>query len=329
MNASWKLGPALATGNTVVLKPSELTSLTTLRLGALIKEAGFPPGVVNIVPGYGWTAGAAISSHMDIGKISFTGSTNAGRQVMKAAAESNLKKVSLEMGGKGPALVMDDAHLEDALKWTAFGMMYNQGQICYACSRVYVHESVYDLFLSYYKHIMNSFPIGDPFSPTTFNGPVASEAHFNRIMQYIEIGKKEGATLLAGGERWGTEGFFIKPTVFADVTPEMTIVKEEIFGPVVVVAKYKTEEELIKLANDSEFGLTAAVFSRDVTKAITTANAIQAGTVWVNMAGLPDPSMPFGGYKQSGIGRDFGEEALYSYLETKSVHVNLTNKPPF
>jgi len=325
---SWKLGPALATGNTVVFKPSEFTPLTALRVASLVAEAGFPPGVINIVPGYGNVAGAAISSHMDIDKVAFTGSTIVGRHIMKSAANSNLKAVTLELGGKSPTLIMDDADLDQAIKWAAFGILFNHGQTCSAGSRVYVQESIYPKFIEKFTETMKNVPVGDPFNPSTFQGPQVSQIQFDRIMTHIENGKKEGATLHLGGERHGQEGFFIQPTIFTDVKPEMSISKEEIFGPVVVVATFKTDEEIIKIANEHHYGLAAAVFSANTSRSINISNKLRAGTVWINSYNLLHPNVPFGGYRHSGIGRELGEYALSNYTEVKAVHINLSAKAP-
>ncbi|KAF8317981.1 aldehyde dehydrogenase [Clavulina sp. PMI_390] len=323
-----KIAPALATGNCVILKPSELTPLTILRVAQLSVEAGFPPGVISILPGYGNTVGAALSSHMGIGKISFTGSTQVGRQIMKAAAESNMKRVTLELGGKSPSVVLADANITEAAKWAAFGIMINMGQTCFAGSRVYVHDSIYDAFMKEFMGVVSHLPVGDPFSPNSFNGPQISKTHFDRIMSFIEIGKQEGAKLECGGKRVGEEGYFIEPTVFTDVKPEMRIVREEIFGPVVVVARFGSNEELVKLANDTNYGLSAAIFSREMTNALTIARKLQAGTIWINSHSIVEINVPFGGFRQSGMGREYGEEALKEYMEIKSVHVNLTSPPP-
>ncbi|KAG8936257.1 aldehyde dehydrogenase (NAD(P)(+)) ald5 [Tulasnella sp. 419] len=320
---SWKLGPALATGNAVVLKPSEFTPLTAIRVAHLINEAGFPPGVVNIVTGYGATAGSAISSHTAIEKVAFTGSTLVGRMIMKAAAESNLKKVTLELGGKSPNIIFDDADLDQAVKWAAFGIFFNHGQCCCAGSRVFVQESIYDKFMAKFTEHIKSLKVGDPFHPETFQGPQVSQVQFDRIMGYIEKGKSEGATVVMGGGRHGDEGYFIQPTVFADVTPDMTIVKEEIFGPVIAVAKFKDDSDIIKKANDSVYGLAAAVFSQNISRALSVAHALHAGTVWVNCYNKLNVQLPFGGYKMSGIGRELGEYALANYTNVKAIHVNL------
>jgi len=324
----WKFAPALATGNTIVYKPSEWTPLTAIRVASLIHQAGFPPGVVNILTGLGNTAGAAVSAHMGIDKVAFTGSTLVGRHIMKSSASSNLKRITLELGGKGPAIIWDDADLETAVSWAAFGIGFNHGQTCCASSRVYVHEKIYETFLEKFTKKMKSFKVGDPFQPDTFQGPQVSETQYKRIMNHIDIGKKEGATVHLGGERHGTEGFFIQPTIFTNTKPEMTIIKEEIFGPVVAVAKFSDVEELIKAANDTTYGLAAGVFTKDLSRAIEITNRLKAGTVWVNCYNILDTNVPFGGFKQSGMGRELGEYALANYTEVKAVHINLSAPPP-
>jgi aldehyde dehydrogenase (NAD+) len=325
---AWKLGPALATGNTIVLKPSEMTPLTALRVAALSLEAGVPKGVINIVNGYGLTVGNAIASHMKILKVAFTGSTLVGRQVMKAAASSNLKNVTLELGGKSPNIIFDDADIDEAVSWACFGIFFNHGQACCAGSRVFVQEGIYEEFMKKYLAKVQSLTLGDPFHEDTFQGPQISQVQYDRIMGHIESGKKEGATLLTGGKRHGTEGFYIEPTVFSDVHSEHTIFKEEIFGPVVVVTKFKDEAEVIALANKTEYGLASAVFSRDISRAIGVANKIHAGTVWVNCYNQLHTAIPFGGFKSSGIGRELGEYALANYTSVKAVHINLTAPGP-
>jgi aldehyde dehydrogenase (NAD+) len=279
---SWKIAPALATGNTIVMKTAEQTPLSALVFANFIKEAGFPPGVVNIISGFGKTAGAALSSHMDVDKIAFTGSTLVGRTVMKAAAESNLKKVTLELGGKSPNIVFNDADIEQAISWVNFGIYYNHGQCCCAGSRIYVQEGIYDKFIAAFKKRTLENNVGDPFHDKTFQGPQVSQIQYDRIMGYIEEGKKEGATLETGGERHGEKGYFIQPTIFSNVTPDMKIMREEIFGPVCAIAKFSTEEEAIKLGNDSTYGLAGAVHTNDLNTAIRVSNALRAGTVWVN-----------------------------------------------
>lgn len=320
---SWKLGPALATGNTIVLKPSELTPLTALRVCQLINEAGFPPGVVNVVNGYGTTVGAGIAEHPHLEKVAFTGSTLVGRSVMKAAASSNLKKVTLELGGKSPNIIFNDANLEQAVKWAAFGILFNHGQCCCAGSRVYVQSGIYDEFAKAFTDHIKTLQVGDPFDEGIYQGPQISQTQQDRIMNYIECGKKEGATVVLGGDKHGNDGFFVQPTVFTNTKPDMTIVKEEIFGPVVVLIKFEDEDDIIHQANDSMYGLAAAVFSRDVTRALSVAHRLHAGTVWVNCYNKLHSNVPFGGYKTSGFGRELGEYALQNYTNVKAVHVNL------
>ncbi|KAH8827618.1 aldehyde dehydrogenase domain-containing protein [Flagelloscypha sp. PMI_526] len=323
---AWKWGPALATGNTVVLKPSEITPLTALKMCHLVKEAGFPPGVVNVVTGYGNTVGNAISSHMDIKKVAFTGSTLVGRKIMEAAAKSNLKPVTLELGGKGPTIVFEDADLEQAVKWATHGVVWNHGQTCCAGTRVYVQQSIYDKFLELFVKAVGSTTVGDPFAHGIAQGPQVSQMQYDRIMGYIESGKSEGAKIAVGGERHGNEGYFILPTIFTDVHHDMKIVKEEIFGPVGVVMPFQDEEDVIKQANNTVYGLAASVFSLNINRALNTAHKLKAGTAWVNCANTLDPQLPFGGFKQSGIGRELGEYALENYTTVKAVHVNLGMK---
>ncbi|KAI6141255.1 aldehyde dehydrogenase [Pisolithus tinctorius] len=323
---AWKIAPALATGNSVVLKPSEFTPLTALRMCHLVNEAGFPPGVLNVVTGYGNTVGSAISSHMRIHKVAFTGSTLAGRKIMEAAAKSNLKNVTLELGGKSPNIIFNDADLEQAVNWARFGAFYNQGQSCVAGSRIFVQEGIYDEFLKLFTEKTRSIKVGDPFAPDTFQGPQISKIQYDRIMSYIDSGKKDGAKIHTGGERHGNEGYFIQPTIFLDTKPDMRIVREEIFGPVSVVIKFEDEEDVVRQANDTVYGLAAAVFTKDVTRAITTAHKLKAGSLWVNCYSVSGPNVPFGGFKQSGIGREMGEYALNNYTEVKAVHVNLGMK---
>ncbi|KAL2759606.1 hypothetical protein ACRALDRAFT_1060371 [Sodiomyces alcalophilus JCM 7366] len=320
---AWKISPALATGNTIVIKPAEQTPLSALVFANLVKEAGFPPGVLNIINGVGRVVGAAISAHMDIDKVAFTGSTVVGRQIMKAAASSNLKKVTLELGGKSPNIVFNDADIEQAISWVNFGIYYNHGQVCCAGTRIYVQEGIYDKFLEAFKKRAQENKVGDPFHEETFQGPQVSQTQFDRIMGYIESGKKEGATVEIGGERHGDKGYFIQPTIFTNVKPEMKIMKEEIFGPVCAIAKFSTEEEAIQLSNDSSYGLAAAVHTTDLNTALRVSKALKAGTVWVNCYNLIHHQAEFGGYKQSGIGRELGEMALANYTENKTVAVRL------
>ena len=324
--AAWKLGPALACGNTVVIKAAEQTPLSILYLAQLIKEAGFPPGVVNILNGHGKEAGAAIASHLDIDKIAFTGSTATGRQIMKMAS-INLKNITLETGGKSPLIVFADADLDQAVKWSHAGIMSNMGQICTATSRVLVEESIYDEFVKLFKEQVKTVSkVGDPFSDDTFQGPQVTKAQYEKVLGYIDSGKSEGATLVTGGEPHkdvNGKGFFIAPTVFTHVSDNMKIYREEIFGPFVVISSFKTEEEAINRANDTTYGLGSALFTENLTKAHRVARRIEAGMVWVNSSNDSDFRIPFGGVKQSGIGRELGEEGLRAYTNAKAVHVNM------
>jgi len=320
---AWKIGPAIACGNTVVLKTAEQTPLSALVAARLVKEAGFPPGVVNILSGFGKTAGAAISAHMDIDKVAFTGSTVVGRQIMKAAAGSNLKKVTLELGGKSPNIIFDDADIENAISWVNFGIYFNHGQCCCAGSRVYVQESIYDKFLQRFKERAQKNVVGDPFHQDTFQGPQVSQLQFDRIMEYIEHGKQAGATLEIGGKRKGDKGYFIEPTIFSNVTEDMKIQQEEIFGPVCSISKFKTKEEAIAVGNSTTYGLAAAVHTTNLNTAIEVANSLRAGTVWVNTYNTLHHQLPFGGFKESGIGRELGEAALENYTQTKTVNIRL------
>ena len=322
---AWKIGPAVATGNVVVLKTAEQTPLSALVAATFIKEAGFPAGVINIISGFGKVAGAALSSHMGVDKIAFTGSTLVGRQIMKAAASSNLKKVTLELGGKSPNIVFNDADIENAISWVNFGIFFNHGQCCCAGSRIYVQSGIYDKFVESFKARALQNTVGDPFASDTFQGPQVSQVQYDRIMSYIEAGKKEGATVETGGERHGTKGYFIKPTIFSNVTEDMKIMQEEIFGPVCSIAKFETEEEVLKTANNSIYGLAAAVHTQNLNTAIRVANNLKAGTVWVNQYNMLHWQLPFGGYKESGIGRELGEAALHNYTQTKTVSIRLAD----
>ncbi|KAL1882009.1 hypothetical protein VTK73DRAFT_2991 [Phialemonium thermophilum] len=323
--AAWKLGPALCCGNTVVLKLAEQTPLSGLYLARLIKTAGFPPGVINIVNGHGREAGAALVRHTGVDKIAFTGSTATGKEIMKMAA-GTMKNVTLETGGKSPLLVFHDANLELAATWAHVGVMSNQGQICNATSRVLVQEDVYEEFLSLFKSKVEKVSVlGDPFESSTFQGPQVTRAQLERVLRYVEIARDEGATVFVGGTpapRDG-KGFFVAPTVFTNVTPSMRIYQEEVFGPCVTVSRFKTEGEAISMANGTLYGLGGALFTRDLTRAHRVAREIEAGMVFVNSSIDSDFRVPFGGIKQSGIGRELGEAALASYYNIKSIHVNL------
>ena len=320
---AWKLGPALATGNTVVMKTAEQTPLSALRVGELIIEAGFPPGVVNILSGYGPTAGAAIARHMDVDKLAFTGSTEVGHLVMEAAAKSNLKRVTLELGGKSPNIVFADADMDAAIEGAHHGLFFNQGQCCNAGSRLFVEEKCYDEFVAYSVEKAKKRVVGDPFNPNTQQGPQVDKDQFDKVMSYIESGTGEGAQMLCGGHQVGDRGFFIQPTVFADVKNEMKIAQEEIFGPVMSIIKFKDVDEVIELANTTMYGLAAGVWTQDITKAHAIANNVRAGTVWVNCYHIFDAAAPFGGFKQSGMGRELGEYCLEHYTEVKTVTVKL------
>jgi len=323
MMQAWKLAPALAAGNTVVMKPAEQTPLTALRVGELILEAGFPKGVVNILPGYGPTAGGALARHMDVDKIAFTGSTEVGHLIMQAAALSNLKRVTLELGGKSPNIVFADADMDQAVEGSHHALFFNQGQCCTAGSRLFVEEKCYDEFLERSVARARRRIVGDPFDPATEQGPQIDQSQFDKVMTYIESGKREGAKLACGGGRVGDRGYFIEPTVFADVEETMQIAREEIFGPVMSIIKFKSLHGVITRANDSSYGLAAAVWTRDISKAHAIANGVRAGTVWVNCFDVFHAGAPFGGYKQSGIGRELGEYGLQEYTEAKTVMVKL------
>jgi aldehyde dehydrogenase (NAD+) len=320
-----KVGAALATGNTVVLKSSEKAPLTSIKLASLIKEAGFPPGVINILAGFGIPSGKAIAEHMDIRKISFTGSGRTGRLIQEMSAKSNLKNVTLELGGKTPAIIFDDADLSVAVPATQFSIQWNSGQICMANSRIYVHEKIAEQFKEEFKKIFTSAKIGDPLEKSTNHGPQADKIQFDNITKYLNQGKKE-AKLLVGGERAGDKGYYVKPTIFTDAPEHATIVKEEIFGPVVVINTFKTEDEAIAKANDSEFGLYASVFTQDINRAIRVVKALESGTVSVNCASPSGAAgFPFGGYKASGTGREGGLYSMKTFSETKTVIIKVAD----
>ena len=320
---AWKWAPALATGCTIVLKPAEQTPLTALRMAALAQEADIPDGVINVLPGFGPTAGAAITSHMDIDKVAFTGEGSTGQLVMQAAAKSNLKRVSLELGGKSPNVVFADADLDAAVEGAYFGLFFNQGQCCCAGSRLFVEEKIHDAFVEKLVARAKKQRLGDPFDMATTQGPQISQEQCDRIMGYIDIGISEGANLLSGGKRVGNKGYFIQPTIFDGVKDNMRIAKEEIFGPVMNILKFKDVDEVIQRGNKTFYGLAAAIWTKDITKAHRLANSLRAGTVWVNCYDVFDAAAPFGGFKMSGIGRELGEYALSLYTEVKTVYINL------
>lgn len=323
---AWKWGPALATGCTIVLKPAEQTSLSALYAAALAKEAGFPPGVINVITGYGPTAGAAIAEHPGIQKVAFTGSTEVGHLIMAASAKSNLKRVSLELGGKSPLVIFDDVDIEKAAEIAYNAIFANHGQNCCAGSRTFVHAKIYDQFVACAKQLALKTKVGDPFDAETQQGPQVDREMFDKVLGLIKSGKEEGAVLEVGGERHGNVGYFIKPTVFSNVTDDMRIAKEEIFGPVQSILKFETMDEVIERANNTNYGLAAGVLSKDIDKALTFAQAVQAGSVWVNCYDAITPQTPFGGFKQSGIGRELGAEGLKEYLETKTISIKVPTR---
>jgi len=321
--AAWKLGPALATGCTVVLKVAEETPLSAIRLGHLFKEAGFPDGVVNIITGFGETAGAALSGHPDVDKVAFTGSTEVGRLIVKAAGESNLKKVTLELGGKSPNIILPDADIPAAIGGAANAIFFNHGQCCCAGSRLFVHRSQFDQVVNGVAEHARKIKVGHGLHPETGMGPLVSQIQQDRVCRFLDSGKREGAKALAGGQRREGDGYFVEPTVLIDTRPDMEVIREEIFGPVVAAVQYDEPEELVAAANDSVYGLAAAIWTRDLSKAHKLARKLRAGSVWVNCYNIFDAALPFGGYKQSGWGREMGHEAIKLYTETKAVTVQL------
>lgn len=329
--AAWKLAPALAAGNTIVLKPAEQTPVTAMELGKLIQEAGFPDGVVNIVPGFGETAGASLASHKGIDKIAFTGSTEVGKLIAKAAAD-NLTKVSLELGGKAPNIVFADADIEQAVSGAMMGIFFNQGQVCCAGSRVFLDERIKDEFLERFKEKAGRIKVGDPMDSSTQMGPQVSAEQLSRIKGYVDIARGEGATVLSGGgspelEDEFKKGFFFQPTIFGEVQNTMRVAQEEIFGPVASVITFKDEDDLIKQANDTIYGLSAGIWTRDIVRAHRFAKEVKAGVIWINTFNMMNAASPFGGYKQSGYGREMGKHALEMYTQVKSVWVDLSGKP--
>jgi aldehyde dehydrogenase (NAD+) len=330
--AAWKLGPCLACGNTSVLKSAEQTPLSVLYFANLITKAGFPPGVVNILTGTGSEAGSAIVNHPGVNKIAFTGSTATGKAIMRSAADT-MKSITLETGGKSPVIVFEDAHLKNAVKWAHYGIMGNMGQICTATSRAYVHESIYDEFMKMFlEYTRKTSIVGDPFDEKTWHGPQVSEAQYNKILDYARSAVEEGGTILSGGKtfqgRPEGKGYYVEPTVVGNVTPNMKVYREEIFGPFLVVCKFSSEDDVVKSANASEYGLAAALFTTDITRAMRVSQQLEAGNVWINSNNNSDYRMPFGGVKQSGIGRELGQAGLEAYSTIKAVHLNLVMSEP-
>lgn len=320
---AWKWGPALAAGCTLVLKPAEQTPLSAAAVARLAQKAGVPDGVINIIQGFGPTAGAALTSHMDVDKVAFTGEHTTGQIIMEAAAKSNLKRVSLELGGKSPNIVFADADLDAAVDGSWFGLFFNQGQCCCAGSRLFVEESIYDKFVEKMVAKVKAQKVGDPFESLTTQGPQVSADQQAKVLGFIESAKAEGAKLLTGGKKHGDKGFFVEPTVFCDVQDHMKIAQQEIFGPVMSILKFKDIDDVIARGNKNCFGLAAGVWTRDIQKALKISNSLRAGTVWVNCYDVFDAAAPFGGFKMSGIGRELGEYALEMYTEVKTVYMAL------
>ncbi|KAK8931332.1 Aldehyde dehydrogenase family 2 member C4 [Platanthera zijinensis] len=322
-----KVSPSLAAGCTMVVKPAEQTPLSALYYAHLAKLAGIPDGVINVVTGFGATAGAALCSHMDVDKISFTGSTAVGRLVMEAAAKSNLKHVTLELGGKSPVIVFDDADVDMAVSMAHNATFFNKGEFCASGSRIYVQEKIYDEFLKKSVELAKNTVIGDPFDPEVQQGPQIDKKQFDKILGYIEYGKNEGATLLTGGKSYGNTGYYIEPTIFTDVQENMKIAQDEIFGPVMALMKFKTIEEAIEKANATSYGLVAGIITKDLNIANRVSRSVRAGTIWINCYSVLDPSCPFGGYKMSGFGKCQGMKALDEYLQVKSVITPIYSSP--
>lgn len=319
----WKWGPALAAGCTIVMKPAEQTPLSCLRLARLAQKAGIPDGVINVVPGYGPTAGASIVKHPGVDKVAFTGEHKTAQIIMRDAAQT-LKRLTFELGGKSPNIVFADADLEAAAAGSHFGLYFNQGQCCCAGSRLFVQEKIYDKFVERLVGMNRTRKLGDPLDPQTEQGPQVDRAQMDKILHYIDLGKREGAECLTGGKRFGDKGYYVEPTLFTNVTDEMSIARDEIFGPVLSILKFKDVDEIVDRANNTHFGLAAAVWTRDIAKAHHLAAKIKAGTVWINCYDVFDAAAPFGGFKMSGMGRELGEKGLEAYTETKTVTVSLT-----
>lgn len=320
--AAWKWGPALAAGCTIVMKPAEQTPLTCLRMARLAQKAGIPDGVINVVPGYGPTAGASLVKHRGVDKIAFTGELATAKIIQREAAES-MKRLTFELGGKSPNVVFADADMDAAIAGAHAALYFNQGQCCCAGSRLFVEDKVHDEVIDRLTELNSNRKLGDPFDPATEQGPQVDQAQFDKILQYVEYGKEDGATCVSGGKRFGDKGYFVEPTLFTNVTDDMRIAKDEIFGPVLGVLKFSDVDELVERANNTNFGLAAAVWTRDVSKAHHFADNVRAGTVWVNCYDVFDAAAPFGGFKESGLGRELGEAGLEAYTESKTVTVAL------
>lgn len=323
----FKVSPALAAGCTMVVKPAEQTPLSALFYAHLAKQAGIPDGVLNVVTGFGPTAGAALSSHMDVDKVSFTGSTEVGRLVMQAAATSNLKHVSLELGGKSPVIVFDDADVETAANLVQLATFHNKGEICVAGTRIYVQEGIYDAFVKKIAEKAKNIVVGDPLSPDVEQGPQIDKRQFEKVLEYIDCGKREGATLLTGGKACGEKGYYIEPTIFTDVKEDMKIFQDEIFGPVMSLMKFKTVEEAIEKANKTRYGLAAGILTNDLNTANRVSRSVRAGAIWINCYFAFDNDCPFGGYKMSGFGKDGGLDAIDKYMNVKSVVTPIYSSP--
>jgi aldehyde dehydrogenase (NAD+) len=319
---SWKWGPALASGCTIVMKPAEQTPLTCLRMARLAQKAGIPDGVINVVPGYGPTAGASIVKHPGVDKVAFTGEHRTAQVIMRDASET-LKRLTFELGGKSPNVVFADADLDAAVQGAHFALYFNQGQCCCAGSRLFVEDSIYDDFVDRLAQSNTQRKLGDPLDPETQQGPQVDQAQFDKIMNFVELGKQEGAHCVTGGKRWGDKGYFVEPTLFSEVQDDMSIARDEIFGPVLSVLRFRDVDEIVRRANQTMFGLAAAVWTRDIGKAHHLAAKVRAGTVWVNCYDVFDAAAPFGGYKMSGQGRELGEQGLDAYTESKTVTIAL------
>ena len=319
---AWKWGPALAAGCTIVMKPAEQTPLTCLRMARLAQKAGFPDGVINVVPGYGPTAGGALVAHPGVDKIAFTGEGTTAKIIQRGALET-MKRVTFELGGKSPNVVFADADMDAAVDGAHFALYFNQGQCCCAGSRLFIEDKIHDEFVDRLQEKNKVRKVGDPFDPATEQGPQIDQAQFDKILKYVEYGKQDGAKLVDGGMRHGKEGYFIEPTLFTNVTDDMRIARDEIFGPVLSVLKFSDLDEIARRANSTSFGLAAAVWTRDIGKAHTLASKIRAGTVWINCYDVFDAAAPFGGFKESGLGRELGEAGLAAYTELKTVTVSM------